>query len=76
MAMSEKYMKGEYSKIQVLQSFNNNMTEDVYKRKEVNYQSVTNDTNEYYSEVVAAQILQKYNILDSSAFEKYLFASC
>ena len=29
--MSEKYMKGEYSKIQVLQSFNNNMTED--KRK-------------------------------------------
>ena len=57
--MSEKYMKGEYSKMQVLQSFNNNMTEDVYKRKEVNYQSVTNDTNEYYSEVVAAQILQK-----------------
>lgn len=56
--MSEKYMKGEYSKMQVLQSFNNNMTEDVYKRKEVNYQSVTNDTNEYYSEVVAAQILQ------------------
>lgn len=71
--MSEKYMKGEYSKMQVLQSFNNNMTEDVYKRKEVNYQSVTNDTNEYYSEVVAAQILQKYNILDSSALKKYLF---
>ena len=73
MAMSEKYMKGEYSKMQVLQSFNNNMTEDVYKRKEVNYQSVTNDTNEYYSEVVAAQILQKYNISDSSALKKYLF---
>lgn len=71
--MSEKYMKGEYSKMQVLQSFNNNMTEDVYKRKEVNYQSVTNDTNEYYSEVVAAQILQKYNISDSSALKKYLF---
>ena len=68
--MSGKYMKGEYSKMQVLQSFNNNMTEDVYKRKEVNYQSVTNDTNEYYSEVVAAQILQKYNILDSSALKK------
>ena len=59
--------------MQVLQSFNNNMTEDVYKRKEVNYQSVTNDTNEYYSEVVAAQILQKYNILDSTALKKYLF---
>ena len=57
MAMSEKYMKGEYSKIQVLQSFNNNMTEDVYKRKEVNYQSVTNDTNEYYSEVVALSLI-------------------
>lgn len=71
--MSEKYMKGEYSKMQVLQSFNNNMTEDVYKRKEVNYQSVTNDTNEYYSEVVAAQILKKYNISDSSALKKYLF---
>ena len=72
--MSEKYMKGEYSKMQVLQSFNNNMTEDVYKRKEVNYQSVTNDTNEYYSEVVAAQILQKYNISDSSALKKISFS--
>lgn len=71
--MDGKYMKGKYTRTQVLDSFCSNKIEDVYKRREVNYQSVTNDTGDFYSEIVAEEILKNYNILDKMQFENYLF---
>lgn len=71
--MNGKYMSGEYIRRQVLDSFCANKIEDVYKRREVNYQSVTNDTGEFYSEIIAEEILKNYNNLNKKQFENYLF---
>ena len=69
--MNEKYTSGKYTKAQVLDSFRDNKIDDIYKRKEVNYQSVANDTGEFYSEILAKEVFENLQSIDTSS--DYLF---
>ena len=70
--MKGKYKKYKYTEAEAIESFANESNEDVYRRKAVLYKAASKDSGKLYSDVIAEEILKKYQTLNEVEFEKFL----
>lgn len=70
--MSGKHKKDKYTEAEAIESFANESNEDVYRRKAVLYRAASKDSGKLYSDVIAEEILKKYQTLNEVEFEKFL----
>ena len=70
--MTGKHRKDKYTEAEAIENFANESNEDVYRRKAVLYSAASKDSGKLYSDVIAEEILKKYQTLNEVEFEKFL----